>query len=103
MVYAHYALSILFGAVTGLAYYGLSCLMHRKGPFSLSTINSTPNASLLLPAIMSTGRLIIISIIFYLILRLPYINPILVVLSFICVFWSLILGKDLKLWNRLKA
>lgn len=103
MVFTHYALSIFFGAVTGLAYYVLSSVMHRKGPFFLSTSNTGPNISILSPAMMSTGRLLIISIIFYLILRLPNINPILIVLSFMCVFWSLILGKDLKLWNHLKA
>lgn len=94
-------LSILIGAAAGIVYYGLSFVnAQRNGRFSYSLQNAQQNIPMALMG-MSTLRILIISLIFYLILRLPYINPILLVITFMCVFWSILLVRDLNLWNRL--
>lgn len=95
-------LSILIGAAAGILYYGLSFVnAQRNGRFSYSTTHHAQQNIPIALMGMSTLRILIISLIFYLILRLPYINPILLVITFMCVFWSILLVRDLNLWNRL--
>lgn len=92
--------SILIGTISGIVYYGLSFVdAQRQGRF----FNATQATQAKLPIArmyMSSLRVLMVSFLFYLILRLPHLNPILILVTFICVFWCIILGKDLNLWNR---
>ncbi len=92
--------SIIIGALTGIVYYGLSFVnAQKKDRFLLS--GQAPQTSIPFSLMgMSMARILCASLLFYVILHSPYLNPILILITFISVFWSIILVKDLNLWNR---
>ena len=83
------ALSIITGSLIGIA-YGLFFVISRRRALSSS---GTTKKNVAFYAILSSLRLIILAIIFFYLLRLPSINFIIVLPSFLVMFWIIILTQ----------
>lgn len=86
------AYSLLVGILIGFV-YGYSFVLQQKSIFSV-------NAKPLIASLLSIVRVIILGITFTISLRTTQINPILVAVTSIVIFWIIILIKKASLYAR---